>query len=212
MSDIFFALFGGVYTAGRILFEKREATVSKQRSDRQLERLNAWKAQVVDCALEENLRDYIRDYREAAWLEVQDACKAMRFQKNYGSADEWAYDGVLNKTKNGRKLYHRHRFEEPLDIMLAKRGKVRSDRYFLPLAHLYQGEGQRTKLEWDRTTEFWMYIRDELRRNGVEAQLIFDHGYIPGTMNHKYSSIEDINTIRYQSGDLIWITDTSIGL
>lgn len=214
MLDIFIALFGGAYSAGKILAEKSELNGSKQTSERHMSRLNAWRVQVVDRALEEDLRNYVAKHenREFVWMEICGIYQRICPQKDYISADDWALDGALDKTKSGRQWYKQHRFDEPLDIMLAKRGKLRSDRASLPIAHLFSGDGQQTRADWDRTVSFWTCIRDELRRCGVDARLLFRCGNISNTAKRQYFDIDKVETFRYQHGDLVWLPDTPIDL
>lgn len=214
MFEFFIALFGGIWSSGTILAEASEQSHSKQKSDRQTARRDAWKAQVVDRALEEDLRDYVSKHenRELVWAEIQEVYRTMNFQKVYASANEWALDGATNKTKAGKMWYRHHRFDEPLDILLAKHGKLRYEKSWMSVAHLYPGEGQRTRAEWDRTVEFWTYIRDELRKHGIDAKLLLKSGFKPNSMEYKYYDIEDVDTFRYQPGDLVWLHDTSVGL
>lgn len=207
MLDVFLAFLGAPYYTGKLLAEKAEMNKKEAESERRCElwtkRFLEWESQVVDKALQEDLWDYVSKNREAAWLEVQSVYAGMRFQKTYGSVNEWAYDGVLDKTKAGKKSYRHHRMEEPLDIMLAKRGKIRSSVSSVS-AHLGRGEGQRTKLEWDRTVEFWTYIRNELRTHGIDAKLIFESE----RPTKRYFDIDDIEKFRYQSGKLMWLPYT----
>lgn len=212
MFDFFIALFGGLWSAGAIFSEASVTRSNQKKFNRRrelfLSRRIAWEKQVVDRALQEDLWYYVVDHKEEAWLAVQDAYKGMRFQKSYSSMKEWEYDGVLDKTKAGKELYRRHRFEEPRNIMLAKHGKLPALLATNPVAYLKQGEGQRTRLEWDRTVEFWTYIRDELRRQGVDARLLFRHQYSLQYPNPHYYDVDDIDKFRYQSGCLEWLPDT----
>lgn len=205
MLDVFIAFLGGTYHAGKLLADASDLKRDKLSSDRRCviwtERLHAWEALVVDRAMQEDLLDFVSKHREGAWLEVQKVCQETRFQKSYTSANEWAYDGALDKTKAGCKRYRRHRLEEPLDIMLAKRGKLRWEVALSAITHLKRGEGQGTRYEWDRTVEFWVYIRDELRKNGIDAQLLFECEQ-PAK---KYFDINDVDKFRYQPGKLTWL-------
>lgn len=202
IDDLFFLIAGGAYTFGKLLDEGSAKKVCDHHSD-------AWRALVIDRALEEDLRDFITKHenREAVWSEIQDAYQKMNFQKDYASANEWAYDGVLNKTKAGRAAYHRHRFEQPLDIMLAKRGKLRDYLSSLPIAYLSCGEGERTRANWDRTVEFWIYIRNELRNNGVDAELAFEPDKPLDVVDCRYFYVDRIDMFKYQSGKLRWVAD-----
>lgn len=205
MLDVFIALFGGAYSVGKILADKGDLKMDKLASNQRCElwtdRLHTWEAQVVDRAAQEDLWSFVSKHRENAWAEVRDAGQKMRFQKCYTSANEWAYDGVMDKTKIGRKAYRRHRLEEPLDIMLAKRGKLRYEVALSAITHLDRGEGHGTRSEWDRVVEFWIYIRDELRNHGVDAQLLFECDQ----PTKKYFDVDDIEQFRYQPGKLMWL-------
>lgn len=214
MVEVFIALVGGICSAGKILADASELNNSKQISDCYMNRLSVWKQQVVDRALEEDLRDYITKHenRESVWAEIREVYQKMCFQKNYTSANDWVLDGAADKTKAGRERYKHRRFDEPLDILLAKHGKLRNDKSSLSIAHLCCGEGQRTRADWDRTVEFWSYIRDELRKHGVDAQLLFQAGYTTGAMKAQYFDVDKVETFRYQHGNLVWLPDTMIGL
>lgn len=213
MFEFFIALFGGLWSTGAILSEASITRSNQKKYNRREElfssRRHAWVAQVVDRALQEDLWYYVIDNKEEAWLAVQDAYKGMRFQKSYSSMKEWEYDGVLDKTKAGKELYRRHRFEEPRNIMLAKHGKLPALMATNSVAYLKPGEGQRTRLEWDRTVEFWTYIRDELRRQGVDARLLFRPQYSSRWDSRPcYYDVDDIEKFRYQPGCLEWLHDT----
>lgn len=212
MFEFFIALFGGLWSAGTILSEASVARSNQKKSNHRSEffssRRRAWEAQVVDRALQEDLWYYVIDNKEEAWLAVQDAYKGMRFQKRYSSMKEWEYDGVLDKTKAGKEQYRHHRFEEPRNIMLAKHGKLPALMATNPVAYLNPGEGQRTRLEWDRTVEFWIYIRDELRRQGVDARLLFRPKCSSRYSNPCYYDVDDIEKFRYQPRCLEWLPDT----
>lgn len=218
MFEFFIALFGGTYSVTKLLSEKstydRKKQESEIRSTIWTQRLHAWQTQVIDQAMQEDLWHYVIENKEAAWLAVQDAYTGMHFQKSYASMKEWEYDGVLDKTKAGKKLYRQHRFDEPLNIMLAKRGKLHSNISTFDFGHIDPGEGQRTRLEWDRTVEFWTYIRDELRRQGVDAKLLFEREQDRrqfGLHANKFFDIDDIEQFRYQAGWLTWLPYTWVG-
>lgn len=208
MFEFFIAFFGGIFSAGKLLSEKEEQSINKRASDIRCEqwtqRLHAWERQVVDRPMQENMWNYVSSHREDAWREVQSAYSSMRHQKNYASANEWAYDGVLDKTKAGKKLYRHHRIERPTDIMLAKQGKLRHEIATSTIAYLSRGEGENSKRKWDSEVEFWIYIRDELRGHGVDARLLFECECQP----KKYFDVENIAEFRYQAGKLVWLPCT----
>lgn len=198
MFEFFIALFGGVYAGGKLLSEMHTKRVGDRQFASWEERFDAWQTLVLDKALEEDLRDYINNHenRESVWSEIQDAYQQMRFQKSYDSVNDWVCDGVMDKTKAGRELYRRHRFEEPLDIMLAKHGRLRAAAALSAVIDLAPGEGQRTKGDWDRTVAFWIYIRDELRRQGIDAQLLFKCKDRVGRSTGEYFDVDDIDKFR----------------
>lgn len=84
--------------------------------------------------------------------------------------------------------------------MLAKRGKVRSEIAMSAITHLNRGEGQRSKHEWDRMVEFWVYIMDELCRHSVDARLLFECEH----PTKEYFDVADIDKFRYRPGKLMW--------
>jgi len=214
MFEFFIALFGGMYSGGKLLSEMHNKRIGDRQFASWEKRFDAWQALVLDKALEEDLRDYINNHenRESVWSEIQDAYKQMRFQKSYDSANDWVYDGVMDKTRVGRELYRRHRFEEPLDIMLSKHGKLRAAASLSAVIDLMPGEGQRTKGNWDRTVAFWIYIRDELRRQGVDAQLLFKCKDGVGRSTGEYFDVDDIDKFRYRRGNLEWLPHTRVGI
>lgn len=208
MFEFFIALFGGTYSVSKLLSEK-SLHDSMQRMDdvrcaMWTQRLREWEAQVTDCALQEDLWNYVVRNRDDAWREVQDAFESMQHQKTYQSAIAWAYDGSTDRTKAGKKLYLSHRFKRPTDVMLAKHGKLRREAATSPVAYLDRGEGQRSCQKWDSEVEFWLYIRNELRRNGVDAKLLFESRY----PSKQCFDAEDTKKFRYQPGKLVWLPCT----
>lgn len=208
MFEFFIALFGGTYSVAKLLSEKTMHDNMQQISDARCamwtQRLRSWEAQVTDSALQEDLWNYVSKHRDSAWREVQDAFGSMHFQKNYSSAIAWAYEGAVNRTKTGKKLYRKHRFERPTDIMLAKHGKLRRETATSPIAYLERGDGQASRQRWDSEVEFWLYIRDELRRHGVDAMLLFECK----NPSKQCFDAENTDKFRYQTGKLVWLPCT----
>ncbi len=217
MFEVFIALFGGVYSVAKILADRSDMKSnifdSDCRSRRWESRLQAWRARVEDRALEEDLWDYITKYenRKDVWAETLGFYMGTCLHKVYDSADDWVHDGVMDNTKAGREMYRKRRFYEPLDIMLAKRGKLRSVFISNPVAYLVPGEGQRTRNEWDKTLEFWLHIQDELRGNGVSAQLLFGPQNMYEHPYRGYFNADEVEKFRYRSGCLVWLPTTWVG-
>lgn len=67
------------------------------------------------------------------------------------------------------------------------------------------GDGQQSKKVWDETIEFWTYIRDELRRNGVNARLIFKTGLVGEEHYRTAYDVDDVEKFRYKAGQLTWL-------
>lgn len=187
-------------------------------------RLDAWREQVVDKALEEDMTYYVCDFKnnEAVWGVVQGAYRQMPPHKQYESYFDWSTDGVLDKSKAGRAAYTKRVCLDSLDIILAQHGKLRYAVADGTIAALNSGEGQRTRLEWDRTLEFWIYIRDELRRHGVNARLLFTYtghydirvtsgvnrGQTIQGSRDEYCDVDDVDKFRYRRGSLVWLPQT----
>ena len=117
------------------------------------------------------------------------------------------YYGKGAYTKRQRENIAEHERGWALNIMLAKRGKVSHtgvlDRSAVDLLHM--GDGQQSKKVWDETIEFWTYIRDELRRNGVNARLIFKTGLVGEEHYRTAYDVDDVEKFRYKAGQLTWL-------
>lgn len=229
VGEFFIALLGGIYLLVMFFREHPIHFISSEEEKRRKDklynkiiwagRLKVWQDNVIDKDLQSELYDYVINDRKAAWHAVQEACKKMHFQKSYETMSEWLYEGVLDETKAGKELYCQHRYIEPLSIMLAKRGKLHSEISDSDFKHLDQGVDDTTKLEWDRTVEFWTYIRDELRKQGVDARLLFKYKHNPSYLQYlypyqdqeqnrdqdKYYDVDDIEKFRYEAGWLTWL-------
>lgn len=214
MLDVFMALLGGPYSVGKILADKSELKHNKQAWDNRREtwesRFQAWKVCVEDRALQEDLWYYVTKHenREAVWMEIKDAYREMPHHRHYVSYDDWVYDGALDRTKAGRKRYSRHRFLEPHDIMLARRGKLRSTVILNPVAYLAQGMGEKSKREWDCTLEFWVYIQHELQKHGVDARLLFERHDEKGQPTGEFFDANNKDEFAYKCGNLVWLPAT----
>lgn len=191
MFEFFVALFGGIYYASRISADKAIAKRSQQSFEARWayheNRRALWEAEVYDPALEEDLSYFIADRqnREEVWKEV---CEAYLHMPLHGRDMIWCGSDAA------------------LDIMLAKRGKVCKQGAIFEnnvLCSLPRGEGQCSKEEWDRNFEFWLYIRDELRRNSVNARLIFKPGLF-GEDNIAYDA-DNVKIFHYLAGRLTWL-------
>lgn len=218
MFEFFVALFGGVHYGGKILAEnaevKRFDKSSAERIAYHNQRLQLWKSQVSDRALEEDLKFFIADPRnyEKVWEEVHAAYLQMSAYKSYTTIllhepMVLRYYGKSAYTKKQRENIANHWRDRALSIMLARRGKVCSlgvlDRTTADL--LPKGDGEQSKKVWDETLEFWTYIRDELRRNGVAARLIFKTGLVGQEHQQTAYDVDDVEKFRYQAGQLTWL-------
>lgn len=218
MFEFFVALFGGVHYGGKILAESAEVKgfdkSSRSRIVNHDLRLQEWKSKVYDRATEEDLKCLIADPRnyEKVWEEVHEAYIQMPEHRSYTTIllhDSMVLQhyGKGTYTKKQRETIAKHGRDRALSIMLAKRGKVCSagvlDRSTVDLLH--NGDGQMSKKVWDETFEFWTYIRDELRRNGVDAQLIFKTGLFGSEDKQVAYDVDDVEKFRYKAGQLTWL-------
>lgn len=135
-------------------------------------------------ALQEDLSYFIRSHGSEVLREVQEAYSQMPSRQ----MDDVTYFD----------------YNEALDILLARRGKVRDFNTWgnCDIVCLSPGEGQHTRNAWDRTFDFWIYIRDELRRHGVDARLIFTIGMEPNRIAY---DADDIEQFHYKHGCLTWL-------
>lgn len=113
-------------------------------------------------------------------------------------------------TKKQQEMIAVSNRQDALDIMLARRGKVRyvntCDGWHIK--DLMPGHGESSKRAWDEAFDLWVYIRDELRRNGVPAKLIFQTGEIEEFKRTAYDA-DDVEKFRYMSGSLTWLPLTN---
>lgn len=204
MFEFFVALFGGIHYGSKVLAERTIAKRTEQsyeaRWARHQNRLVSWSLNVAAPSLEEDLSHFIADPRnyEKVWDEVREAYLQMPIHKSYTmillhESMILQYYGKGTYTKKQRENIVGNERIRALNIMMAKRGKVCKngvlDRSILDLLH--RGDGQHSKKEWDRTFEFWVYIRDELRRNNINAQLIFKTGLVGEEHNQIAYDVDD---------------------
>jgi hypothetical protein len=159
-------------------------------------RNDAWKARVVDRALEEDLPHYITNVksRDAAWEEIYETCSRSP-----------AFNMDLDEMKKLPAISWR-----TLDVILARRGKVRYLYAELdPVCTLERGDGQLSKKKWDEDFAFWCCICDELLRRGVDTKLIFAEGW--GNPHSGHPVVHDVNNLgefQYKFGRLWWLQAT----
>lgn len=219
MELILFLLFGGVLFA-RVGTDKSETKKANQVADQRLSwhkaRLEAWRELVADKALEEDLADFISNPAnyDDVWAEIHDAYLQMPSHKSFTRVFLYSFMvkqfcGTTYTKKQQEKIAASNR-QDVLDIMLARRGKVRyvntCDGWHLK--DLMPGNGESSKRAWDEAFDLWMYIRDELRRNGVPARLIFQTGEIEEFKRTVYDA-DDVEKFRYMSGTLTWLPLTN---
>ena len=218
MFEFFVALFGGVHYGGKILAESAEVKRFDRSSAAKFayhdQRLQEWKGQVCNRALEEDLKCLIADPQsyEDVWEEVHAAYLKMPTYQSYTTIllhpyMVMRYYGRDTYTKKQRENIAGHERRRALDIMLARRGKVSGygtqDRVAVDLLH--RGDGVQSKKVWDETFEFWVYIGDELRRNNVNARLIFKVGLVGDERTQTAYDVDDVEKFRYQAGQLTWL-------
>lgn len=218
MFEFFVALFGGIHYGGKLLADSAEIKkFDKSSSERSVyhdQRLLEWKNQVSDRGLEEDLKYLIADPHnyENVWEEVHAAYLQMPTHRTYTmillhEPMVLRYYGSGAYTKKQRENIAEHGRNCALSIMLARRGKVCStgvlDRSAVSLLH--KGDGEHSKKVWDETIEFWTYIRDELRRNGVSARLIFKTGLVGQEHQQTAYDVDNVDLFRYQAGQLTWL-------
>lgn len=224
MFEFFIALFGGVHYGGKILAESTIEGRAKQAYNAiwsyHQNRLVSWTLDVAAPSLEEDLSHFISNPRnyEEVWKEVHEAYLQMPTYKSYTTIllhepMVLQYYGKDAYTKRQRENIVEHERGRALSIMLARRGKVCSsghqDRGVLDL--LPKGSGKQSKKVWDETVEFWTYIRNELRRNDVNARLIFKTGVVGEEYNQIAYDVDDVEKFRYQAGQLTWLPLTYYG-
>lgn len=219
MELILFLLLGGVLFT-RVGVDKSETKKANQAANQRMDwhrvRIEEWRELVADKALEEDLADFIANPAnyEDVWAEVQDAFLQMSSRKS--SARILLFPFMVNQlcgityTKKQQEKIATSNQQDALDIMLARRGKVRyintCDGWHIK--DLMPGNGESSKRAWDEAFDLWVYIRDELRRNGVPAQLIFQTGEIEEFKRTAYDA-DDVEKFRYMSGTLTWLPLTN---
>lgn len=219
MFEFFIALFGGAYFAKKISSEKSSAKKISKKTEEDIawhtHRKQLWEMQVSDRALEEDLTYFIADPKNYGdiWEEVSDAYKHMPL---HADAQEILLTGHTVKRVFGNVFSNKEREsiaamnrEKALNIMLARRGKVQHKftcGLSTPCCYLKPGLGEKSKQEWDKSCEFWLYIQNELRNNGVKAKLIFiAETYESGCFSEKVFDAENVNEFKYQCGNLTWL-------
>lgn len=214
MELILFLLFGGILSAnvGADRSEMKKAVrEASQRLGWHKARLEAWRELVVDKALEEDLADFISNPEnyEAVWAEIHDAYLQMPSRKSFVGISLYA-TRLSGLTKKQQEKIAASNRQEALDIMLARRGKVRyvntCDGWHIK--DLMPGHGKSSKQVWDEAFDLWVYIRDELRRNGAPARLVFQTGEIEEFKRTVYDA-DDVGQFRYQNGSLVWLPVTN---
>lgn len=233
MFDFFVSLLGGAYYGTKIVSDKTGAKAydraARARSAWHEDRLCCWEAQVVDSTLEEDLRNTILlslssdEQRKKVWDEVHSAYMQMPSRReeiyalspdlmNISNFHIFGYSGPISygqlSTKQKQEA-ESNWLNETLDIMLAKRGKIRGSHISHYISSVVvgfgPGKGEYSKGEWDKKYDFWLYIQGELKRHGTDSRLIFRTGYA-GTNNPGIAyDIEDVDMFRYQYGELAWL-------
>ncbi len=231
MIELLIALFGGMYLCARFASDKSASKAFDRSVEKRdawhTERQKQWESQVYDRALEEDLRNFIvealssKEIREKVWEEVNEAYMQMPSRRDeiYASSPDmmnlsnfhiFGYTGPIayeDLSKKRRQEAVSDWIDETLDIMLARRGRIRSHpgKYCYCLTSLGPGEGKYSKSEWDKKFDFCVYIRDELRRHGVAARPVFNTGYA-GSDDHGIAyDIDDVDKFRYKYGTIQWL-------
>lgn len=218
MFEFFLALFGGIHYGRKIVADRSKAKIYESSYDEQRTRIEqrhtCWKIQVADRALEEDLGLFISDPRnyDAVWEEIRDAYLQMPIHRAYTTilihepmvAQYYGKGTYTKKERENIASYNRRR---ALDIMLARRGKVRycDASSWSNIDMLDRGDGQHSKIVWDEIFELWIYIRNELHRNGVDARLIFKVGQCGDELRKPVYDADDVEKFRYKAGHLTWL-------
>ncbi len=218
MIEFFVALFGSLYYGDKISAEKSEVKkydrVSEDRFLRHDQRQQAWERQVCDRALEENLRLFIADPQnyDKVWEEVHEAYLQMPSCRSYTRILLHPHMVVRHYgrgkyTKRQCENIAEHERRQALNIMMARRGKVRSHdtQSTSAIELLKRGDGQQSRKVWDELFDMWVYVRNELRRNGVDARLIFKTGLTGPEYTQTAYDADDVAKFHYQAGQLIWL-------
>ena len=217
MFEFLLALFGGTYYGAKILGEKAELKAYDRSFKSRMEWHNAhqtlWQQQVCDRALEEDLEYFIADPAnyDKVWEEVHSAYLQMPSCENFTKI--LLYEPMIAKlygkskyTKKQRENIAAARREDALDIMLAKRGKVRFINTFAGglTYDTLAGNGEHSKRLWDQDYDMWLYLRNELRLHGVDARAIFKAG-TGGEYKQVAYDLDDVDKFRYMSGRFTWL-------
>ena len=218
MLDILFALFGGAYYTAKIVSDKSATKEYNRQSKARFawhnERVERWKEQVIDRALEENLTNFIADpYNyDKVWEEVQTAYQRI---PSYKGLDRILLHEDMVVALFGKRYYTKkergnivaaHR-KEALDIMLSKRGKVRGPQvcYLDRILIAERGAGEDSRSVWDGHYDFVLFLRDTLRENGVNARPIFMSGLFAAEHEAQAYDMEDVEKYRYLAGRFVWL-------
>ena len=225
MWELFGALFGGGWLFGKIksdtaskkAYERKRNKVQEICDDRRM----SWRAMAGHAAIEEDLKQLILDPKnyDVVWREVHSAYLHMPLHRDYREIPLNSYAVGLcsgNKyTEKERENIAKKNREIALHIMLARRGKVpviytTSD---LVIDAFSPGMGETSKRVWDEKYEFWGYIVDELRRNGVNSRLLFLQKLQSPAPNDPYR-IKEVacdykNVPRYVGGYIKWWQQTA---
>lgn len=171
-----------------------------------------WRELVADKALEEDLTDFIGNPAnyEKVWDEVHDAYLQMPSCRLFDRILLHPYmvkkfSNTVCTRKQQEKIAASNR-EAALDIMLARRGKVRFV-HTMPDWHiriLMPGYGESSKRVWDETYDTMVYIRNELRKHGVPAQLVFQTAE-PQEFERTTYDADNVSQFRYMTGSLTWL-------
>ena len=204
MELILFLLLGGVLFT-RVGVDKSETKKANQAACQRLDwhraRLEGWRELVADKALEEDLADLINDPAnyEDVWAEVHDAYLRMPSCKLFTRI--LLYSTMVKQlrgttyTKKQQETIAASNRQDALDIMLARRGKVRyintCDGWHIK--DLMPGHGESSKRAWDEAFDLWVYIQtgeiEEFKRTAYDA--------------------DDVEKFRYMSGSLTWLPLTN---
>lgn len=218
MFEFFLALFGSLHYGTKISSERAASKAydksSKARFTWHDERLRKWQEQVIDRALEEDLKNFIADpcNYDKVWEEVQSAYQQIPFYKHYTKVllhehMVEVYFGKGQYTKKQRENIVAAYREDALDIMLSKRGKVRGPQVSSldKILIVNKGDGERSRSLWDRDYDFVLFLRNALRKNGVNARAIFLSGLFGSEHESQAYDIENIEKFHYMAGRFVWL-------
>lgn len=218
MFEFFVALFGGAYYTNKLFGEKARTDRYKSnfeaRRNYHLQRLFRWIEQVCDRKLEEDLEFFVSDPQnyDMVWKAVHNAYLQMPTYQSYTTILLYEpmvlqHYGRNTYTKKQRESIAEHERSRALDIMLANHGKVRHcyTSSGAKVDTLNMGDGEHSRKVWDEIFEHWVYIRDELRRNGVDARLIFKMGLCGEEHRQIAYDADDVEKFHYQAGELTWL-------